>query len=147
MSNHCQEKQLSIHAEVVKQHDRMYFLPRHLNTTFIEFEHYLYHFADKLVEGYDGGYWDLYDIDNGGFFAGLSEDKTFKVSSLNGYSCELSGKYTGLFLTMMALSLLFEKYEEKESVLSKLVEKYYFNRDYISALDREICGKLFNLLD
>lgn len=98
-------------ASKLENIDREMVLPLLLGNGFMLFENVLYGLADRLLNGYEGGYWEIFDITENGdlqsvFFV-LTEAATYEVESL-GFQCTVSttARATGAALTLMTLSQL-----------------------------------------
>lgn len=66
--------------------DRMEFLPQHVGTAFLRYEQSVYHLMDQHCDGYSGGYWEFYDLTNGGFFMAFdAPERRFTVTQPSNY--------------------------------------------------------------
>ncbi|NHN38965.1 antirestriction protein [Pseudomaricurvus alcaniphilus] len=85
-----------------------------LDTTARLFDHHfplaieptIYAFADRLSEGYRGGYWLFYTLSSGGFYMAPESDTPFQVTCDNGYEGELSADAFGITVCLYAYSHL-----------------------------------------
>jgi len=53
-----------------------------------------FNMAGNLSRDYTGGYWNMYELDNGGFYMAPDSGTFFHVSCMNGYEGTLSA-YSG----------------------------------------------------
>jgi len=118
----------------VCEDQRLDFLPWKLPNGFFSFENLVYSYMDHLCEEYDGGYWDFYDLSNGGFFMALhTEDDSMMIRGLdNGYEAAMSPEAAGVVVTLYALSHMlndprFTKEEESET---RLHDHYWRLREF-----------------
>ncbi len=66
----------------------------------------VYDFAVTLSSQYDGGYWEMCRLDNGGFFMYPRADTPFLVRSPNGYEGSLSAQAFGIVACLFTYSQL-----------------------------------------
>lgn len=103
-----------ITANVVPQHHRLAFLPRHFGPRWMmRGEAMLYDFARRLCPAYRGGLWDFIELSNGGFYLRPSDmPQPLLVSSPNGAEHQVSADAFGIVCTLFTLShLSFEGFE------------------------------------
>lgn len=136
-------------TEVIDEVERLNFLANHFCGNIMvamDFESLVYNFANKMSEDYSGGFWNFFQLSNGGLLMTLDHDKQFETVSLNGSSDTLDGYDFGVFITSMALShLSFVNYPEK--ITDVITEKYHCLRAYYLWLEAERLSKLCRLLD
>jgi len=132
-------------ALLVVESNRLDFLPKYIGVKhMMTFEKMIYSFANELIEGYSGGYWEFYEIPRGMFMT-LKTDKKLTVNSPNGSSYELTGFEAGIVVCMFAFSnFAFYLYERHEN--SDDMAKYsYALKDYFSGLPG--ASKIWKLID
>ncbi len=66
----------------------------------------IYDFAGRLAPTYNGGYWEMIRLSNGGFFMHPRADKPFLVRSPNGYEGSLSPQAFGIVVCLFTFSNL-----------------------------------------
>lgn len=66
----------------------------------------VYHFATQLAPAYNGGYWNFYQLSNGGFFMAPKLDESFKVIADNGFNGSMSAEALGVTACLYAYSNL-----------------------------------------
>ena len=88
----------------------------------------VYHLAGFLSPDYNGGYWHMYELSNGGFHMAPNSE-TFKVSSQNGYQGELSGDAFGITVCLYTYSHL--GFSEIPELADICAEQYHLLREYI----------------
>ena len=90
-------------------------------------EPFLFNMAGNLSRDYTGGYWNMYELDNGGFYMAPDSDAPFRVSCMNGYEGALSADAFGLTVCLYAYSnLSFSK-----ELAEVCAEQYHLLRDYM----------------
>lgn len=90
------------------------------------FEALVYEWMATLADEYDGGYWEMYLLSNGGFYMALASKSTFAVSvDGNGFSGELTADAAGVVVCLFALNQLAWSTEEPA-----MVDLYYALREF-----------------
>ena len=108
----------TITATQVPEHQRLNFLPRVFGPRLALLgESAVFDWMGHLCPDYSGGYWQFFDLSNGGFFMALDEGScpTSESTPLlrisvegNGYTGTLSAEAAGVLVTLFALNhLLF----------------------------------------
>ena len=69
-------------------------------------EPFIFEMAGRLSSDYQGGYWEMYQLSNGGFYMAPDADTPFTVSSENGYQGTMSVDAFGITICMYAFSHL-----------------------------------------
>ncbi len=66
----------------------------------------VYGFAGNIASEYNGGHWEFYRLDNGGFYMAPSSDTPFKVRCENGFEGTLSADALGITACLYTYSHL-----------------------------------------
>ena len=66
----------------------------------------IFNIAGNLAAEYDGGFWDMYKLSNGGFYMAPASEEQFSVSADNGYEGSMSGDALGITACLYAYSHL-----------------------------------------
>lgn len=66
----------------------------------------IFNIAGNLANQYDGGFWDFWKLDNGGFYMAPASDEQFSVSADNGYEGSMSADALGITACLYAYSHL-----------------------------------------
>ena len=66
----------------------------------------IFNMAGMLAPSYRGGFWDMYQLSNGGWYMCPASEAPFTVRSENGYTGEMSADALGLTACMFAFSHL-----------------------------------------
>ena len=134
-----------IKCEVVPDNNRIKFLPKHVGLFMTRFETSIYNWMSRLDNEYNGGYWEFYELDNGGFFLAPSEDRDYKLCSINHNEEVISNISAGIVVTMFALGSLMFMDNIHDNMQSPLVDKYYALKDF--AADCDEAKEIFSLID
>jgi len=122
-----QIEQAAIVATLVPEHQRLAFLPRHFDTHMMVFERQLYSQLRHLCADYDGGWWNFYDLSNGGCYLAPSGAELYRISvSGNGFEGSLSADAAGITATLFAMNTLTFRFPR----LAQHAERYYQLRDF-----------------
>ena len=110
-----------MNIKVTPEQDRLSFLPRAFGGAFSSVEQGVYFFADKMIPGYNGGYWEFVDIEI------EDVDRNISASFLcipgfdsihNPFSGELVGDtdetFVGMIVTIYSLNYAFEKTNDEK---------------------------------
>jgi Antirestriction protein len=65
-------------ATLVQEEERLKALPDHFGRDMQRFRASVYDWARRLSTGYNGGYWEFYELSNGGFYM-APKDEPFEV--------------------------------------------------------------------
>lgn len=66
----------------------------------------MFQFAEHLAADYHGGYWQFYELSNGGFYMAPRTETVYAVSSLNGFEGEMTADALGVTACLFAYSNL-----------------------------------------
>lgn len=120
-----------IHARRVLDQHRSAFLPRVFGTAYVQRgEVAVYNWMRRLCADYSGGYWQFYDLSNGGFYLaldpGTKPDARLQICVRcgNDFEGELSYDAAGVVATLYAVNELIWSGAEH------LYDAYYFLRDF-----------------
>jgi Antirestriction protein len=118
---------LNIVASLIPEGERLEFLPRHFGLHMMVFERALYGQLRMLCSDYDGGFWDFYDLSNGGCYLAPSRPNGYRIIvSGNGFEGNLDADSTGIVATLFALSHSSMKFPQVE----RYAERFYQLRDF-----------------
>ncbi len=135
------ETQERIRAQRVADNDRMDFLPSKLPGKFLQFEGATYDQLRGLTRDYAGGYWDFYDLTNGGFFIAPHGAGEYAVNvASNGYHGTMSHEAAGITASLYALNAMCWKYHEE-----RYNELYHHLRDF--ALEHAEAAAILGAID
>ncbi len=95
-----------IDARRVDDSRRLGTLPRYFGHRLMMFESAVYGFMHQFAQDYRGGFWQFYELTNGGFFMAPDRD-SFRFSvDTNGYEGVLSANAAGLTVCLFTYSHL-----------------------------------------
>jgi hypothetical protein len=95
----------------------------------LHLEPIVYAITDNISEEYNGGYWEFYELRNGGFYMAPRSDSPFNVSCENGFEGELSGDALGITACLYAYSQL--SFGDNCEFAETCAEQYHLLRDYM----------------
>jgi hypothetical protein len=100
----------------------LYFSPHHM----LRAEGRVYDFMGSLCADYDGGYWEYYELSNGGFYMAPKSDKRHMIEVAgNFYSGEMSADAAGIVACLFAFSELAERTRDE-----RFIHLYWQLREY-----------------
>ena len=130
-----------IEAYLVLEDARIDTLPRHFGARMMSVENGIYNFMRAFASEYKGGYWDLYELSNGGFYmAPHSGPLKFSVHS-NGFEGTLSADAAGITVCLFTFSHFSFHYPADEVfsrhfyALKKFAQDHKEGELIISAID------------
>ena len=132
----------SIFETCVLNADRLSFLPRHFGSRMLTFERWVYMQMSHLSEEYSGGYWDYYELSNGGCYIAPTGTLSFTICiEGNGYCGRFDAKGAGIVATLFALSLLSFRHPD----FDRFAERFHQLRDF--ALERHDAREILAAID
>jgi len=100
----------------------------------------VFRWMDQLCEKYNGGYWHIYELSNGGFYMALKTESEFEVLCPSFQdSVQLSADATGVVASLYAINQLASGGEES------IIDLYYLLRDF--ATEHQESAKIFRAID
>jgi hypothetical protein len=117
----------NIVATLVPEAKRIQFLPRHFGTKMIVFEDALYTQLQELCADYTGGFWNFYNLSNGGCYLAPAQARGYRlIVSGNGFEGNLDAEATGIVVTLFTLSHLSMRFPR----IGRYAERFYQLRDF-----------------
>jgi hypothetical protein len=108
----------------------------------LRFEQQVYRELGELAEGYSGGYWEFYDLTNGGCYLAPAGEPLQLTQPSNGFEAIISADAAGIIATLYALSSLAFQLHEQTDVFTK---HYHRLRDY--ALEHAETAQILAAID
>ena len=69
--------------------------------------------ASDLLPEYTGGFWEFYNLSNGGAFLALSSDEHYSAKGLDIHRVRLlNGYYAGFYITLVVLQILLNQSDD-----------------------------------
>jgi hypothetical protein len=138
-----QEKR--IQAKKVAGSRRLRMLPKYFPSVYMMVENAVYNVANMLCSEYRGGFWDFYEVPNGGFFMAL--DKKMELCNPLNYSDEeMSGEAAGITICIYAYERVGCAVMDKfPNIAEKLFRQMDLLKDY--ADQHPEGAKIFRLID
>ena len=134
-------------ATPVNSNERMNFLPKFIGETYmIVFENMIFDILENQCTNYEGGYFNFFELSNGGFYTAPSSTETFELSCPNYFTGKMSADAVGLFATAMALNHMSWKLYNTDRKEAQKFDRLFFNvREHI--LNHEECATILGALD
>ena len=132
----------AIRAVRVAEANRPAFLANHLGVAeALRFERAVYVIMDRACERYTGGYWEFYQLSNGGLLIAPTGEASYRLCWTDNYAdVLLLPEGAGAAVSLMALSHL-----SCALTSERLAEKFYQLRDFAAAHDE--AQKIFAFID
>lgn len=136
-------------ATLVQDDDRMDMLPKHFSPRHMMMaENMIYTFMGRLCDTYSGGFWQFYELSNGGFFMAPSgETKLDLAWEGNYYSGTVSPEAAGIIACLFAYNNMIwklhgagddagqETFARLEELLKEYVDTHPEGAAIFSAID------------
>jgi hypothetical protein len=136
----------TIERRTIPERERPNALPRHFGVRFMMVaETAIFNTMHILCDDYTGGFWEFFDLDNGGFYMaprGPAQKKVRIEVDTNGYGGEMSLDAAGIVACLMAFSHLSFQYDGKTDAFA---EHYHWLREF--AVDHAEAGAIFAAID
>ena len=89
----------------------------------------IYAFAERLSVDYRGGYWNFYELYNGGFYMTPDDDEQFLVISDNGFEGIMSADAFGITACLYAYSHL--SFTDDSNLAESCARQYHLLREFM----------------
>jgi hypothetical protein len=109
----------------------------------LHLEPLVYAITDNIAEEYNGGFWEFYELSNGGFYMAPHSDTPFTVSCENGFEGQLSGDALGITVCLYAYSHL--SFSGKGGFDETCAQQYHWLREYM--LDHPEAAAILGAID
>lgn len=117
-----------INAREIPSDERLQILPRHFGRHMLTVEYAVYTFMRKLGNQYTGGYWNYFELSNGGFYMAPAHVTPFSICvEGNGFKGTMSADAAGITACLFALSHLSFQIEHES-----IAGHYHQLRDFAS---------------
>jgi hypothetical protein len=104
---------------------RLNFLPTYFGKHFGRGETMIYDWASRLSAKYNGGYWEFFELSNGGFYLAPIGDPVHVQWHMNDFEGELSADAFGIVVTLFSLCHLAEVTGDDD-----IGARYHYLRDF-----------------
>lgn len=131
-------------ASLVPEGQRLDFLPRHFRAHMMLVERQIYHQFANLALHYRGGYWEFYDLSNGGCYLAPSQDFYHLVHPGMDFDATVSGDAAGIVATLYTFSTLSVHFEH-DPFGTHLRTLFHLLRDY--AAHHPEASLIFRIID
>ena len=117
-------------ASLVASNRRLTFLPTYFGPRLMmRGESLVYAWLRRLSEDYNGGFWNYYELSNGGFYMAPVLGRLRLEVDGNGYSGEMSADAAGIVATLFALGQLAAETQGTDEC-DALIDRYHWLREY-----------------
>jgi hypothetical protein len=131
----------AIGARRVDESQRPRTLPRYFGDRMIKFESTVYDFMHRFAPDYLGGFWQFYDLSNGGFY--MAPDRgTYRLRvDSNGYEGDMSADAAGITVCLFTCSHLSfhdarnDLFAERFHQLREFVTQHSEAAEILAAID------------
>jgi hypothetical protein len=130
-----------VKAQRVDDSRRLMALPRYFGDRLMIFEGAVYDFMHRFAPDYRGGFWQFYELSNGGFYMAPDRGAYRFCVETNGYEGELSADAAGITVCLFACSHL--SFSDRRGDL--FAERFHQLRDF--ALAHPEAGQIFAAID
>lgn len=114
-------------STLVSENDRVRFLPQKCGTNFLRVEQAIYFWMKLLCPDYHGGYWEFYDLSNGGWFMKPAMDKCHMRWADNMFDEVLSAETAGIIATLFGINTVIDWGHDQDG---QLLDSYWKLRDF-----------------
>lgn len=126
---------------MIPDNERLAFLPKYAGKWMLSVENGVYTALSRFCEGYTGGYWNFYELSNGGFYMAPDLDGILPLFiDSNGYEGDVSADAAGIISTLFALNYVCNLSSDE-----KLIDRYYWLRDF--AGEHAEADEIFTAID
>jgi hypothetical protein len=127
MNSSIDNSSTTINAREIPSDERLRILPRHFGRHMLTVEGAVYGFMRKLAPQYTGGYWDYFELSNGGFYMAPAQDAPISICvEGNGFEGAMSAEAAGITACLFAMSHLSFQIEHES-----IAEHYHQLRDFV----------------
>jgi hypothetical protein len=124
----------AISAMLVPDAQRLDFLPRHFGRQMMAVEQHLYSRLSELSLDYTGGYWNFYDLSNGGCYLAPTAPECMRiVVQGNDFEGTMSADAAGITATLFTLSELSFRFKHAEVLGTRFHQLRDFAGDHAEA--------------
>lgn len=134
-------------ATRVPENRRLRALPNHFGRHMMLVESKVFDHIRLLDKDYTGGFWDFYELSNGGFFMRPAGEKQHAIGRAdigwpeNGYTGTMSSEAAGITACLFALCDVSARVPDPD----RIADHFHLLRDY--AADHAEAGEIFAAID
>ena len=133
----------NITRQLVAEEDRISHTAKLFGLNFpMSLEPAIFNVASNLSCDYGGGFWEFYELSNGGFYMAPASDKQFRVSCENGFEGRMSADAFGIVCCLYAYSHLSFR---EDAFAQTCAEHFHLLREF--ALDHAETGGITRAID
>ncbi len=119
---------MTITKKIIRGKRRGNILPHYIGSKFIIFEQNIYGYTDHFVEGYSGGFWQFYELSNGGFYMSVDCDKEVTFENPDNYFSEIMDADTmSIIINLYVTNHLAFKYHDSNDEAAAIFTRLYLH--------------------
>lgn len=133
-------------ASLIPENERFTFLPRYFGReSFMLGEPLVYSWLGRLSEDYTGGFWNFYELSNGGFYLAPTGDTMYRIEvEGNGYRGQVSADAAGIIATFFAVGQLAATVQDADEC-GPLIDRYHHLLEFADSHPEG--GAIFQAID
>lgn len=120
---------------------RMGMLPRYFGDRAMRFESAVYDFMHRFSSDYRGGFWQFYELSNGGFYMAPDRESYRLRIDTNGYEGTMSADAAGITVCLFACSHL----SFQDSRFDLFAQRFHQLREF--AIEHPEAAQIFAAID
>ncbi len=133
---------MTINRIQMNDNERLNYTASHFGDNFpFRIEPFIYDMARNLSGDYTGGYWNMFELTNGGFYMAPESDTPFHVTCMNSYEGTLSADAFGITVCLYAYSNLSFSPELSDVC----AEQFHLLREYM--FEHPECQAILSAID
>lgn len=138
---------MTITKKIVNGKYRGGVLPRFIGSKFLIFEQTIYGYTDHFVEDYSGGFWQFYELTNGGFYMSLDSEKELTFENDDNYFSEsVDADTMSIIINLYVYNhLSFKYYESDVESAERFIRLYSLLLEY--AKQHQQASTIFRAID
>jgi hypothetical protein len=125
-----------VFADHVAEHDRLNFLPGLFGGEMLTVEYAIYSMAERLIEGYKGGYWEFVKLSNGGGYMYPKSDGKLHIEvDGNCYGGDVSPDAAGIIVCIFTFNHLMWSGHDSDAIRNAYDRLMAYAYDHPEATD------------
>ena len=122
--------QTTVTRTLVPEDQRLAITEKLFGTWFpMRLEPFIYTITERLSRDYHGGYWEFYQLSNGGFYMAPSGDQQYHVLCENQFEGDLSADALGITVCLYTYSNL--SFSGPDAFADICFDQYHWLREYM----------------
>jgi hypothetical protein len=136
--------QIAVTRTLVPENQRLAITEKLFGSWFpMRLEPFIYTVTERLSRDYHGGYWEFYQLSNGGFYMAPSDDRLFHVICVNQFEGDITADALGITACLYAYSNL--SFSGPDTFAYVCFDQYHWLREYM--LEHPEVGEILGATD